>query len=225
MIICDSLCAWDANCRLGTLLVSEIPGLRLVEPGSFCKSTRMQMSGNSSAGKRKRATLGEACVLYFHDLHPQEHIQDPALRSCMDRHCPVFREENAPWRMCIDYHVDLFIIFFLQGTTVDPVVHFYGNRSRVYRHDALNRLFSLLEKQRCGQPQAEACFYTRYCEHVFCKMCVGSTFFLRFIHWLRGSIVFSTRDFLRPALSEVNRATFCQWRERQRARATSHALP
>merc|ERR1712224_985077 len=69
-------------------------------------------------------------------------------------------------------------------------------------HEALNRLFSLLEKHRCGQPQAEACFYTRCCEHIFCKMCVGSTFFLRIIHWLRGSIVFFHTGLLPAACAE-----------------------
>ena len=44
------------------------------------------------------------------------------------------------------------------------------------------------------------------------KCALYLAFLLRFIHWLRGSIVlfFSTRDFKWPAQSEVNRATFYQ---------------
>merc|ERR1712196_296803 len=47
------------------------------------------------------------------------------------------------------------------------------------RHDTLQTLVSLLGVHRCGSPQAEACFYMRYCEHVFCgcEMCVVSSFF------------------------------------------------
>ena len=37
--------------------------------------------------------------------------------------------------MCIDYHVDLFIIFFLQDAAVDPVVHLYQDGSRAFNNN------------------------------------------------------------------------------------------
>ena len=90
---------------------------------------------------------------------------------------------------------------------------FFREGSCVYRHDTLQTLVSLLGVHRCGSPQAEACFYMRYCEHVFCgcEMCVVSSFFsfAAFIGCVVPSF-FSTRDFKWPALSEMNRANFYQ---------------
>merc|ERR1712224_448427 len=56
-------------------------------------------------------------------------------------------------------------------------------------------------------------FCPRYCEHFFfCEMCNGAFFSLHAeAAWFHS--FFPTRDFQRPALSEVNRATLCRWKK------------
>merc|ERR1719213_68135 len=63
--------------------------------------------------------------------------------------------------------------------TADP---FHG--SCVHRHGALNWFFSLLEVYVCGSPAVEACFDARFSENVFCELCIGVSFFLRFVQWM-----------------------------------------
>ena len=67
-----------------------------------------------------------------------------------------------------------------KDTAADP---FHG--SCVHRHGALNRFFSLLEVHVCGSPAVEACFDARFSENVFCELCIGVSFFLRFMQWMR----------------------------------------
>jgi len=200
----------------------------------------MQTGGGSSAGKMERATFGEPRVQYFHDFHPLEHIGSCTLlhasskvygcmqgrRLVMQGHYPrssaAFLHGQA-WPCfsigeCTAAHVHRIsrrsvYYNFVQDAAVDLEAFFTRkDYACVYRPDTLQTFFSLLGVHRCGSPQAEACFYMRYCEHVFCcEMCVVSSFSSS-LHslaaWFRR--FFSTRDFKWPALSEVNRATFYQ---------------
>merc|ERR1740138_643257 len=86
-------------------------------------------------------------------------IQDPALRSCMDRHCPVFSKAVARVLRVARRSVKHSIF---KDTAADL---FHG--SCVHRHGALNRFFSLLEVHVCGSPEAEGCFDARFSEYMY----------------------------------------------------------
>merc|ERR1719387_182553 len=49
----------------------------------------------------------------------------------------------------------------------------------------IEQVLSLLEVHVCGSPAVEACFDARFSENVFCELCIGVSFFLRFMQWMR----------------------------------------
>jgi len=177
----------------------------------------MQTGGGSSAGKMERATFGEPRVQYFHDFHPLEHIGSCTLLhasskvyGCMQGRRLVM-QGHYPRSSAAFLHGQAWPCFSI-GECTAAHVHRISRRSVYYSvaQDAAVDLEAFFTRKD------HAFIFAIHCRRSFlCSGYIGAavhrrrlvfacaivnTFFvvkcalylaflLRFIHWLRGSVV------------------------------------